>query len=34
MKWFMPPIPSLRSRTQADTQEPSTVKMASLWRVT
>ena len=25
MKWFMPPMPRILSRTQADTHEPSTV---------
>ena len=34
MKWFMPPMPSLRSRMQAETQEPRTVVTSSSRRVT
>jgi hypothetical protein len=34
MKWFMPPIRRRRSRTQADTHEPSTVEIISSWALT
>jgi len=34
MKWFMPPTPSIGSRTQAEMHEPSTVVIASSARVT
>jgi hypothetical protein len=34
MKWFIPPMPSTRSRMQAETHEPSTVVMSSSERVT
>ena len=34
MKWFIPPIPRLLSRTHAETQEPNTVKITSSSQVT